>query len=164
MSGDERRVARLVVRHYAQVYRYLRFVAGNEDDAKDLTQQTFVNAVGAFDSFRGGSASAWLHRIAHRLFIRFLSERKSISIADDLPAPEGLHEEGIVLLQALEQLSPEHKQAFLLKEVQGFDVKEIADICEVPEGTIKSRLFSARERLRALLSPANEVPEHETGR
>ena len=171
LSGDKAAGEQFVTEHYGRIYRFLRHLTRQAEEAENLAQQTFANAWGALATFRGESSLAtWLHRIAYHAYTRHLKahrEHAPLEAADvpDDPASQML---GPVLLQdALGRLPFEHRETFLLHYVQGFSVPEVAGVLGVAAGTVKSRLFSARQRLRGLLGETKEVVSDEvpeTGR
>lgn len=156
LHGDKRAGDEFVALNYPRIFRLLRYLTGRPDIAEDLTQQTFVRAWQALPTFRHHSSLAtWLHRIAYHEYTHWLRDRRehaSLDSAAHLAAPLNCHEwESLVLPHALAQLTPEHREAFLLYHVQELSVGEVAAILEIPPGTVKSRLFTARQRLRELL-------------
>jgi len=127
-----------------------------------LTQQTFLRAWEALSSFRGDSSlSTWLHSIAYREYTHWLRSRREFVPLDeivDMPDEQANQNlEAVLLRWAIYRLDPEHREVFVLHYVQGFSVSEIAKIVGVPAGTVKSRLFFARQKLRELLSDI--IPE-----
>jgi RNA polymerase sigma-70 factor (ECF subfamily) len=177
LSGDETAGERLVAEHYARICRFLSHLTGSLENAEHLTQQTFVNAWRALAAFKGESSLAtWLHRIAYHAYTHHRRSRREHAPLDAVAVPDGAAAgelEAVLVRDALTQLSPEHREAFLLYHVQGFCVAEVAAVLDVPAGTVKSRLFAARRRLRELLSEPQEVatdempaaqPECETSR
>lgn len=162
LNGDKDAAERFVVEHYDAIFRFLRNLTGSKEDAEDLTQQTFLRAWEALPKFRGDSSlSTWLHSIAYHEYTHWLrSRRESIPLDElietpDLQAEQSL--EAVLLRWAIARLDNEHREVFVLHYVQGFSVNEIAQIVGVPRGTVKSRLFFARQKLRELLSDI--VPE-----
>ena len=156
VHGDKRAGEEFVAVHYPLIFRLLRYLTGRPDIAEDLTQQTFVRAWQALPNFRHQSSLAtWLHRIAYHEYTHWLRDRRehvSLEAAADIAAPANCHEwEALVLPRALARLTPEHREAFLLYHVQELSIGEVAAILEVPAGTVKSRLFAARQNLRELL-------------
>jgi len=154
--GDKRAGDEFVALNYPRIFRLLRYLTGRSDIAEDLTQQTFVRAWQALPNFRHQSSLAtWLHRIAYHEYTHWLRDRReyaSLDAAAHLAAPAVSHEwETLVLPHALAQLTPEHRESFLLYHIQELSIGEVAAILEVPPGTVKSRLFTARQRLRELL-------------
>ena len=156
VRGDKRAGEELVAAHYPRIFRLLRYLTGRTDVAEDLTQQTFVRAWQALPTFRRqASLATWLHRIAYHEYTHWLRDRRehaSLDAAAHLAAPAPEFEwEALVLPQALAQLTAEHRDAFLLYHVQELSIGEAAAILEVPVGTVKSRLFTARRLLREIL-------------
>lgn len=162
LKGDRAEGERFVTEHYPRVYRWLRNLCGDAEAAQDLTQQTFARAWQALDGFRGEARlSTWLHRIAYHEYTHWLRARRdcvgleyAADIAD-LRAVQGL--KTVMLRRALAELPVEQRETFLLYYVQELSVEEAAVVLDVPAGTIKSRLFSARRRLRELLDDATEA-------
>ncbi|MFA0746535.1 sigma-70 family RNA polymerase sigma factor [Fervidibacter sp.] len=162
LSGDEAAGEQFVIEHYEAIFRFLRNLTGNKEDAEDLTQQTFLRAWEALPSFRGDSSlSTWLHSIAYREYTHWLRSRREFVPLDeivDMPDEQANQNlEAVLLRWAIYRLDPEHREVFVLYYVQGFSVNEIAKIIGVPAGTVKSRLFFARQKLRELLSDV--IPE-----
>jgi len=162
LSGDKAAGEQFVVEHYEAIFRFLRNLTGSKEDAEDLTQQTFLRAWEALSSFRGDSSlSTWLHSIAYREYTHWLRSRREFVPLDeivDMPDEQANQNlEAVLLRWAIYRLDPEHREVFVLHYVQGFSVSEIAKIVGVPAGTVKSRLFFARQKLRELLSDI--IPE-----
>lgn len=137
------------------LYKYCRTLCGN--DADDLMQQTYLKAWENFGSFRGENFSFWLRSIARNIFLDNL--RKSRYSAEELPEisdnsnnPEFIAEKrdiGRILLKALkDSLSPVQRMTIILYYYDEKSVSEIANIMQVSENTVKSRLFNARKKLR----------------
>jgi len=162
LSGDREAAEQFVVEHYDAVFRFLRNLTGSREDAEDLTQQTFLRAWEALPKFRGNSSiSTWLHSIAYHEYTHWLrSRREHVPLDEIVETPDDCVEqnlEAVLLRWAIARLDPEHREVFVLHYVQGFSVGEIAQIVGVPKGTVKSRLFFARQKLRELLSDV--IPE-----
>jgi RNA polymerase sigma-70 factor (ECF subfamily) len=160
LSGDKRAGERLVTEAYPRVYRMLRSLVGNQDTAQDLTQQTFIKAWQAIENYRGeASLSTWLHRIAYHEYTHWLRDRRETASIDEQPeivAPDCLKSlHSMMLERAMAQLSEDHQGAFVLCHVWQYSTNEAGAIVGVPAGTIKSRLFEARRRLRELLAEPN---------
>lgn len=163
LQGDKAAGERLVTQNYQRVYGLLRALSGNREVAEDLTQQAFAKAWQALPGFRGESRlSTWLCRIAYHEYTHWRRDRREFASLEeaaslpDIRAVVGLRT--VMFARALEQLSEEQRETFLLHYEQELDVKEIAMVLDIPAGTVKSRLFTARNRLRELLSdsPATE--------
>ena len=156
LQGDKTAGERFVTAHYPRIFRLLRCLTGSVEAAEDLSQQTFVKAWQALGTFRNQSLLVtWLHRIAYHEYTHWLRaqrEHASLDAARDVPDPHPVQEwETLMLPRALSQLSDGHREAFLLYHVQELSVAEVANVLNLPEGTVKSRLFAARQKLRALL-------------
>ena len=161
LGGDRAAGERLVTEHYPRVCRFLRHLTRHPEEAEHLSQQTFVNAWRALSDFRGQSSLAtWLHRIAYHAYthhVRAHQEHAPLEAVQTSAGPEARMVDAVLLHGALAQLSAEHRSTFLLHYVQGFSVSEVAAILDIAEGTAKSRLYSARQRLRELLSETEEA-------
>ena len=166
LNGDKAAGEWLITEHYPRLYRLLRFLTGSVETAEDLTQQTFVKAWQALAAFEHRSRLAtWLHRIAYHEYTHWLRARREhvlLESAEEIADTSATHDlDALLLRRALVQLSAEHREAFILYHVQGLSVLEVAAVLDVPSGTVKSRLFTARQRLRDLLQiPAAEAPPH----
>src|SRR5664280_525914 len=157
-------------RIYATVYH----MTANHEDANALAQEAFIKAFQALKSFKGGSSFyTWVYRIAVNKTINFLKQRKNRSqmslddldfnaehdpdlvalISDKTPRREvALAELQEKLNAAMQKLSEPHRLAVTLHDVQGLSHEEIAKIMECNVGTVRSRLFYARQQLQAILS------------
>lgn len=170
-AGSRDAFDELVLRHQARIYKLARILTGGDADAEDLVQETFVRAYRGIGRFRGESSfSTWLHRIAVNVIKSYLSRRSRqapiVSPPLDDDRPETLidrvasHEDlETVTLQrdaidrALATLPEEQRLVVTLRDVQGLEYHEIATLIGLPIGTVESRVFRARQRLRPLLEP-----------
>ncbi|MGC6425381.1 MAG: RNA polymerase sigma factor [Akkermansiaceae bacterium] len=179
-SGDPSAFEALVTRHRGKVYAMVQNMIKNDADAWDLSQEVFIKVWKALPRFEARAKfSTWLYRITHNVVYDWLRKRKvesagelddSLLSESDVAAGSATtpnqalrpdeavknSELGARIKAALDTLSPEHRETILLREVQGFDYKEIAKAMDCSLGTVMSRLFYARKKLQALLS-------HETG-
>jgi len=164
--------AELYERHHDLVYRIAFRYVRNKSDALDLCQEAFVKAYESLGSFKGEARfKTWLTRIASNTcvdFCRHARVRRAGELDEqsmntdlrtdrgrDTPRPsDGLEREEMreALDAALEQLSPEHREVFLLNTVEGLTYQEVAEAVGCPVGTVMSRLHYARKRLRGLLA------------
>ena len=173
-GGDLRAYDELVKRYQERIYATVYHMTSNHEDANDLAQESFVKAYQALKSFKGGSSFyTWLYRIAVNKTINFLKQRKNRQhmslndldfnaehdpdlvalISDKTPRREaGLTELQEKLNGALLKLSEHHRLAVVLHDVQGLSHEEIAKVMECNIGTVRSRLFYARQQLQALLT------------
>jgi RNA polymerase sigma-70 factor (ECF subfamily) len=168
LAGDTAAFGRLVGLYQDRLYNSLLRVVGSAEDAGDIVQDAFVQAFVKLDTFRGSSLFyTWLYRIAFNLAMsRARRERKTASLdgmkalvgsepVDGQPAPDANLEqrEDIEMLHAaLAELSTEYRTILVLREIDGCRYEEIAEILDLPVGTVRSRLFRARMALRDELS------------
>jgi RNA polymerase sigma-70 factor (ECF subfamily) len=155
----------LVSRWERRVYNYLLRVVKDREDALDLSQETFLKAYRHLPKLEdAGRFPQWLFRIAHNeAFSQFRRERPespeeaaeqagghAIPVAGSAVYPAELE---LAVAAALEQLSPEQREAVVLKVYQGFKFEEIAQIQSCPVSTVKSRLYAAFDSLKNVLAP-----------
>lgn len=143
----------LVRTHLDGIYRFARNLTGNAADAEDLVQEIFLEAERSAKGFRlECSIRTWLHKIAYRRFLRLKSRhRKTEPLVEEIGADSGDAEFRIDLDRALAQLTPDHRAAFILAEIEQLDLAEVAAALDVPLGTVKSRLSRAKAGLRLSL-------------
>ncbi len=174
-AGDVRAYDDLVTRHRGRVYAMIRNMIHHEADAWDLAQEVFIKAWHALPRFEAKARfSTWLFRITHNVVCDFTRKRKVESVGEfndeifgrdridplastapsEVESPDASLAHGELrakIESALAKLSEEHREAVLLKDVQGLSYKEIADAMGCSLGTVMSRLFYARQKLQALL-------------
>ncbi len=171
LAGDSAAFGQLVVRYQDRLYNALFRALGSAEDARDVSQETFVQAFQKLDSFRGESQFyTWLFRIAlnaaasHR---RKRAQKHTASASmgtamgetpdtrpDSLPAHGLETEERQAAVQAaLQKLAPEFRTPLVLREIDGLKYEEIAEVLACPIGTVRSRIHRARSELRMLLEP-----------
>lgn len=154
--GDDACVAAFFNAYHSGVYRYMLCLTGNVEDAEDLAQDSLIQAKSHIRSFRGDSSlKTWVHRVAYHKFTHWSRKRKShAELTTELIAngrPFQQIDAAQALLKALAELGPLLAQPLVLQEINDLSVEEIAAILGIPAGTVKSRAFTARQRLRALL-------------
>ncbi len=180
LQGDVNAFETLVLEYEKSVYSITLRMTGNNEDAADMTQETFIKAFNSLQSFRGDSKfSVWLYRIATNVCLDFLRSRNrkptvslsveddegeevQLDIADESQSPEQLLERGLTrdaVRRGLEALSPDYRQILLLREIQGLSYEEISQVLDLEVGTVKSRIFRARKRLCAFLIADGNIPE-----
>jgi RNA polymerase sigma-70 factor (ECF subfamily) len=161
-AGRREALEALVAAYHDRLHRIASAMAGLEA-AGDLVQETFLAAVEGFPRFRGDAQlSTWLIGILRNRFSLYLRGRKKWNLAplpEDgarLPAPEPPAVEGDLraVLDRLQDLPEEFRTALVLFHVDGMSYAEIAKAMDCPIGTVRSRLFEARERLRRLVLEA----------
>ena len=162
----------LVRRYEKRVYAIALRSAGSPEDAADITQDVFLRAWRSIESFRGDSGfSTWLFRITMNQCVDYARHKQSQPPTQPLVQgedDEDNSELGRELAAALDEVSEEHRRIVLLRDVSGMSYTEIAEILEISEGTVKSRLARARIALRkVLLKRGNILPlapsNHEKG-
>ena len=157
---------RLALEHIDALYNFAVYLTRNPPEADDLVQETYLRAFRFADRFTPGThLRAWLFQILRNTFLTFyrVRERESAIADDGVPdwdvpmfhdAPENsssVMEAHTDLERALRRLPEEFRTVLLLAEVEGMPLEEVARVMECPVGTVKSRIFRAKERLRALL-------------
>jgi len=172
-AGDTGAYRELVEKYQSRIYAMICGMARDREEAQDLTQDAFVKAFKNLDRFRlESSFYTWLYRIASNVSIDWLRKKKRRS-HDEFDEGIAARESGGTIspihqtqspgkelersrlkdriFDAMETLTPEHRQIILLREVEGYSYKEISDVMGIPEGTVMSRLFYARRKLQGLL-------------
>lgn len=172
-QGDQDAFAQLLELHQNKVYGLTLRLVGSPEDAMELTQETFFNAWRGLPNFHADSKfSTWLYRLATNAAIDFLrreKRRKSLvsvplstdddpdrvlDIPDQRFTPQSQLERQELqeaVHRGLGQLSDEHRQVLVLRELNGLSYTEIAQVLDIEEGTVKSRIFRARLALRKIL-------------
>jgi RNA polymerase sigma factor (sigma-70 family) len=174
-EGDLRAFDELVRRYQQRVYATVYHMTSNHEDADDLTQESFIKAFKALKRFKGDSSFyTWVYRIAVNRTINFLKQRNRRSfhmslndmdmqvekyadllmfISDKTPRRDiRLNELQEKLNEALMKLSETHRLTVTLHDIQGMAHEEIGKIMDCNTGTVRSRLFYARQQLQAYLS------------
>lgn len=159
-----------VVRQHAdRVYRLAFRLSGNQHDAEDLTQETFIRVFRSLASYKPGTFEGWLHRITTNLFLD-LARRRSRLRMEGLPedtdrlASSGRSPEQVFhdthldpdLQTALDDLPPEFRVAVVLCDVEGLSYEEIGATLDVKLGTVRSRIHRGRQMLKAALETRRE--------
>lgn len=166
-AGDVDAFEALVRLYQEPVWRFLRHLVRDPGLAEDVAQETFLRAFRKLDGFAHQSRfSTWLFQIARNAGIDALRRRDRGSRLLDVvppPGPRASPEAGAELEAGLASLSPKLREALLVVEVLGYRYREAAVILGVPEGTVKSRVHQARERLAAWLA-ADEGQEGSAAR
>jgi len=173
-EGDLQAYDQLVQRYQERVYATIYHMTSNHEDANDLAQEAFIKAFQALRSFKGGSSFyTWIYRIAVNKTINFLKQRRHkghlslneldfnaendpdlVALVSDKTPPRdaGLNELKEKLNEAMQRLSEPHRLVVTLHDVQGLAHDEIAEIMDCNIGTVRSRLFYARQQLQGYLA------------
>lgn len=173
-KGDVLALEELIYRYDKMVLRLAMKYTGNSDDAKDIYQEVFIRVYKNLSSFQFKSEfSTWLFRITSNVCITFkrkyikqnllsLNDEDNSGYLSAIPDDEGLSpdnlavnsEHGVKINEALNTLSPNQKMSFLLKHYEGYKIREIAEMMNCKEGTIKKYLFEAVRKLKVQLAGA----------
>ena len=176
--GDSAAFGCLVRKYQDRLVAALNHVCGSHDEAEDVAQEAFVLAYVKLSSFAGGSQFyTWLYRIAVNTAKKALVERKrdplinesSLVSSDDGEEPSRVENElsdgatpesllaskeiAATVNAAIDALSEDLRQAIVLREIEGLSYEEIADVMNCPIGTVRSRIFRAREAIASKLRP-----------
>lgn len=162
-----KRYEALVDELYQDVFRYGYWLTRNKGMAEDLVQETFLRAWRSFDSLQNQKAAkAWLFTILRRENARQYERYRPelIDIDDVAVAEEGTAEpdhkqKQVELHQAIMRLDKDYRDPLLLQVIGGFSGKEIADILDLNNNTVMTRLFRARNKLKNILAPEAETDE-----
>jgi RNA polymerase sigma-70 factor, ECF subfamily len=174
-SGDKRAFDLLVQKYHRRLMRLLSRMVRNQEEVEDIAQETFIKAYRALPQFRGDAAFyTWLYRIGVNTARNYLSSRKrqmpTISdqamsddddvderiVAQDINTPESMllsKQVAFAVNDAIEALPVELRTAITLREMEGMSYEEIAEMMACPVGTVRSRIFRAREAIAAKLRP-----------
>lgn len=182
-AGDAEAFAALVARYQAAIVNLARALTADDGEADDLAQETFVRAYRSIGRFRGDSTfRTWLYRVAVNAIRSHLKKRArrwrwfgpSLDERDRagrespaLATPATLEDDAArrqLIDRALASLPADLRIAVTLRDVQGFEYGEIAALLGIPIGTVESRIFRARQRLRPLLAPLVEGGRTAPGR
>lgn len=179
--GDKRAFELLVEKYQRRLLRLLSRMVRDQDEVDDIAQETFIKAYRALPNFRGDAAFyTWLYRIGVNTAKNYLATRKrampTISdqamgeddepderlAAQDISTPESellSKQVAIAVNQVVEALPEELRTAITLREMEGLSYEEIAELMGCPIGTVRSRIFRAREAIAAKLRPILGTPE-----
>jgi RNA polymerase sigma-70 factor, ECF subfamily len=162
---------KVLVPHLSAAYDLARWLTRDDQRAEDLAQTACLRAVRFFAGFRGGSARAWLLRIVRNAFYDSLAEarreKRELSLEEETavgrepvdpsdPEIELLRRaDGEVLRRALDQLPAPLREIIVLREIEGLSYREIAEVCDLPPGTVMSRLSRARQAMQELVLRAS---------
>ena len=177
IAGDAAAWEEIVQTYNRRIYNICYRFAGSSDDAQDLTQEVFIKmyrTLSSYDASRGAFVT-WVTTITRNLLVDHFRKTKQDRLTDSMDTTTSEHEDAQPLSeqipdqsappdarvrqrevsetvhQALGKLSPELREAVILRDLQDFDYKEIATVLRVPEGTVKSRINRGRAELARLL-------------
>jgi RNA polymerase sigma-70 factor (ECF subfamily) len=167
-NGDAEAFSKLYTLHKRRVYTLCLRMLGNVSEAEDMTQEAFLHLFRKLASFRGESASTWLHRLTVNLVLMHLRKKglnlvsleETINPSDEDSPRRDFGSRDPVLAGSVDRVSLEHavallppgyRMVFVLHDVEGFEHNEIATMLDCSTGNSKSQLHKARLRLRELL-------------
>jgi RNA polymerase sigma factor (sigma-70 family) len=177
IAGDAAAWEEIVRRYNRRIYNICYRFAGSGDDAEDLTQEVFIKMYRTLNSYDVGRGAfmTWVTTITRNLLVDHFRKTKQHRVTDSLDSAPSEHEDAMPLSdqiedkgpapdthvqsretgqtvhQALQKLSPELREAVILRDLQDMDYREIATVLKVPEGTVKSRINRGRAELARLL-------------
>jgi RNA polymerase sigma-70 factor, ECF subfamily len=152
--------------HLGAAYNLARWLTRSETDAEDVVQEAYLRAFRHFGGYHGSDGRPWLLAIVRNTCYTWMRQNRAPELhtvfdeethtdSADYLNPETLllnKADGELLRQALEELPVEFREAIVLRELEGLSYKQIADVAEVPIGTVMSRLARARKRLQQVLA------------
>lgn len=161
----------LVSRYQARIYNLAYRMLHSREEAEDITQETFLNVYRALATFKGERFSPWVYKIASNLCLDHLRRRRPNTVSLDAPVgPDGdlrrevadealLPEDSLLagdlgfdVQRAIDALPPKYRTVVVLRHIEDLTYEEIAEVLGLPLGTVKTRLFRARETLRLRLA------------
>jgi RNA polymerase sigma-70 factor (ECF subfamily) len=177
VAGDAAAWEEIVQRYHRRIYNLCYRFAGSADDAQDLTQEVFIRMYRTLNSYDVGRGAfmTWITTLTRNLLVDHFRKTKHDRLTDSLDATASDHEDAMPLgeripdggpapdsgvqsretketvHQALQKLSPELREAVILRDLQDMNYREIATVLKVPEGTVKSRINRGRAELARLL-------------
>ena len=177
IAGDAAAWEEIVQRYNRRIYNICYRFAGSADDAQDLTQEVFIKMYRTLKTYdvERGAFMTWVTTITRNLLVDHFRKSKHDRMTDSLDTPVSEHEDAMPLSsqiqdkalppdarvqsretsetvhQALQKLSPELREAVILRDLQDMDYRDIAAVLKIPEGTVKSRINRGRAELARLL-------------
>ena len=177
VSGDAAAWEEIVQRYHRRIYNVCYRFAGDSENAQDLTQEVFIKMYRTLNTYDSGKGAfmTWVTTITRNLLVDHFRKSKGDRITDSLDSTSSEHEDaqplseqiadggvapdaavqrretGEMVHMALQKLSPELREAVILRDLQDMDYREIATALRVPEGTVKSRINRGRAELARLL-------------
>ena len=177
IAGEAAAWEEIVQRYHRRIYNICYRFSGSPDQAQDLTQEVFIKMYGSLKSYDSQRAAfmTWMTTITRNLLVDYFRKTKQERMTDSLDAATSEHEDALPLSEripdkaappdarvqsretkeavhrALQKLSPDLREAVILRDLQDMDYREIATVLRVPEGTVKSRINRGRAELARLL-------------
>jgi len=179
-GGDKDAFEELVLANQKNVYNLALKMTKNEEDAMDISQESFIKAYTQLGNFRGESRfSVWMYRLTYNMCIDFLrrkpdahvisltyqdedNEAGDLEIPDARELPEDIllrRESRKTIAESINELGPSHREILIMREITGMSYDDIAVTLNISEGTVKSRLARARKNLISILLKKGTFPE-----
>ena len=156
----------LMLPHLDAAHNLAKWLLRNEQDAQDVVQEAFLRAFRSFSGFHGSNGRAWLLTIVRNTSYTFLKKNRAVDLTT--PFDEEIHESGDesvspatilersedaeLIRDAMDELPTEFREILTLRHQEGLSYKEIAEIAQIPSGTVMSRLARARAKLKECLA------------
>lgn len=165
-AGEQSAVRTLFARHHLRIFRFIMRKTGNEATAEELTNEVFLEIWRHAGKFEGRSAaSTWMLSIAHNRTVSLLRRRSEAQldegvaeqIADGADTPEtsaSKRGKGEQIRACMDQLTPDHREIIDLVYYHEKSITEVSEVLDIPEGTVKTRMFHARKKLGDILREA----------
>jgi RNA polymerase sigma factor (sigma-70 family) len=168
--GKAGRFEQIVMPHLHAAHNLARWLVRNPQDAQDIVQESYLRAFKFFSGFHGGDGRAWLLKIVRNTSYSFLEKNRPTKLVEEFDetihttepaAPDVATEqvrwaESRMLHDALDALPTSFREILILRELEGLSYKEIAEVVNIPIGTVMSSLARGRERLREILLRPHE--------
>lgn len=165
MAAILQRFEEVAIPHLDAAYNLARWFTKNEKDAEDVVQEAYLRALRHFGTFRGGDARPWLLAIVRNTYYTWFRQNRALALDDHfddevyLQTSEDLDPEMLLIREAdnemirraLKMLPDEFREVIVLREFEELSYKQIAEVMEIPLGTVMSRLARARGRLKQLI-------------
>jgi RNA polymerase sigma-70 factor (ECF subfamily) len=164
VENETRDFEKTILPHFDAAYNLARWLTGNEHDARDMVQESCLRAFKFFGGFRGGDARSWLLTIVRNTVYSWLQRRQGEHVFQSEEEMEKFEDVSVnpdqlfartanieTVRTAIAQLPPEFREAVVLREMENYSYKEIADITGVQIGTVMSRLARGRRQLQRIL-------------
>ena len=156
----------LILPHLDAAHNLARWLLRSKQDAEDVVQEAYLRAFKSFDGFRGSSGRAWLLTIVRNTYYTFLKKNRAVDLTT--PFDDEIHairhesaspatilehaEDAELIRKAMDALPVEFREILALRHQEGLSYQEIADIAQIPLGTVMSRLARARAKLKGCLA------------
>jgi len=158
---------RIFLPHMDAAYNFARWLVRDDHDAQDVVQEAYLRAIRFVGGFRGGDPRTWILSIVRNTAYTWLRQNRGVGLPGEFN--ETLHSQsaeecdletealrkadGAMVRAALDELPDEFREVIVMREIEGLSYREIADVVEVPIGTVMSRLARARGKLAVALKP-----------